>query len=98
LSEDRFTADRSPARMAVASKRRTTRVMGGMTMQHGDHDHDARELGWEALDAELSGSAREASMGFGTLLEIGATVAPASFTEALRQRADERRQRGSRRY
>lgn len=67
-------------------------------MEHGDHDHDTRELGWEELDGELSASAREASMGFGTLLETGATLAPATFAEALRRRADEGRRRAPRRY
>ena len=67
-------------------------------MEHGDHDHDTRELGWEELDGELSASAREASMGFGTLLETGATPAPATFAEALRRRADEGRRRPPRRY
>lgn len=98
MSAGRFIAGRPPARLGVASERRTTGVMGGMTMQHGDHDHDARELGWEEIDAELGGSAREASMGFGTLLEIGTSPPPASFTEALRKRADERRRQGPRRY
>lgn len=54
-------------------------------MQHGDHDLEMAELGWEEIDAELSASAREACMGFGTLLEAGATPAPASFAEALRR-------------
>ena len=61
-------------------------------MQHGDHDdHDIGELGWEEIDAELCGGAREASMGFGTLLEAGATPAPAGFAEALRRRPDRAR-------
>ena len=67
-------------------------------MHHGDHDHDARELGWEEIDAELNASAREASMGFGTLLETGATSARANFAEALRRRADEGRRRVPPRY
>lgn len=56
-------------------------------MEHGDHDDlELREL--EEIDAEMSSSAREASMGFGTLLEMGAAPAPAIFAEAWRQRAD----------
>ena len=56
-------------------------------MQQGDRDDlDPRELGWEELDAELSSSVREASMGFGTLLEASATPAPASFAEVVRRR------------
>jgi hypothetical protein len=94
--------------LPFASDDGTTGVIGGVTMQHGDHHHDsnhdldhdddAGELGWDELDAEMSSSAREASMGFGTLLEIGATPAPGIFAEALRRRTREVGRRVPARY